>query len=277
MKIKITLLFLITSLISFSQNKAFYKKTTFAYEINKKDTINKKVYVTFLDSLRNVIESENNIANAISGSKNNPEKIKSIIEIDNGKLYISADINTKVDTIGKLIYVYDEKGNRTENYQIRNGDTINGQKRIFNDSNLFTKLYNKKKNSHDYFLSMEWLYDDNGNYTECKKYNENNQLIGYDKYDNTYEKNDKTIIVKSSYKNNKGFEKVFKEVKEKNKSTIYYFEDTVGYNYGIKLNHYKGGYSITLKDECGDINEMRLYDANKKLIALMYKKEEKLQ
>ena len=43
---------------------------------------------------------------------------------------------------------------------------------------------------------------------------------------------------------------------------------------GIKLNHYKGGYSITFKDECGDINEMRLYDANKKLIALMYKKEQ---
>ena len=49
---------------------------------------------------------------------------------------------------------------------------ISSKKRIYNESNLNTKLFNKKNNSPEYYLSAEWVYDHKGNYTEEKTYNE---------------------------------------------------------------------------------------------------------
>ena len=144
------LLFYLTfiSLTAFSQNKAFYKQTTFAYEINKKDTIKKVVHVTFLDSLRNILKAEENDINLKSGDKIKSDIITLFIKKNNGKLHIQADINEKGDTINKIIYKHDDRGNRIESYQILYGDTINGQKRIYNESNLNTKLFNKIKSLH---------------------------------------------------------------------------------------------------------------------------------
>ena len=187
MKIKFLLLLIIPLFVE-GQSKPFYKQTITAYEINKNDTINKKILVTYLDSLRKIITTENNILNSISGSKSKSNKTHSVIEVDTDRLYISTDIDEKGDTIGKLIYVYDDKKNRTENYQIRNGDTINGQKRIYNQSGKYTKLYNKHKDSHKYYLSMEWAYDSEGNEIEQKTYNELGKLVGYNKYENVYKK-----------------------------------------------------------------------------------------
>ena len=82
------LLFYLTfiSLTAFSQNKAFYKQTTFAYEINKKDTIKKVVHVTFLDSLRNILKAEENDINLKSGDKIKSDIITLFIKKNNGKL-----------------------------------------------------------------------------------------------------------------------------------------------------------------------------------------------
>jgi hypothetical protein len=272
----IFLLILLFPLIAISQSKPYYKQITTAYEINKKDTINKKIFVTYLDSLRKVITTENNISNAISGSKSKSDKTHSIIEVDTDRLYISADINEKGDTIGKLIYVYDEKKNRTENYQIRNGDTINGQKRIYNESGKYTKLYNKHKENHKYFLSMEWEYDSNGNTTQCKTYSEIGKLAGFDKYENVYKKNE-FITTKSSYVNDKGFVKKMKEIKKDNVTTTYFYSNSVGYNYGVKISNVDGGMRIQEDDEKGNMKELKIFDDNKNLIVYIMNSEIKLQ
>lgn len=275
MKIKF-LLIILFPLFAISQSKPYYKQITTAYEINKKDTINKKIFVTYLDSLRKVITTENNISNALSGSKSKSDKTHSIIEVDTDRLYISADINEKGDTIGKLIYVYDEKKNRTENYQIRNGDTITGQKRVYNESGKYTKLYNKHKESHKYFLSMEWEYDSNGNTTQCKTYNETGKLVGFDKYENVYKKNE-FITTKSSYSNDKGFVKKFKEIKKDNITTTYFYSTSVGYNYGIKISNIEGGMRIKVDDERGNLKELNLFDNNKNLIVYVKNSEKILE
>lgn len=271
-KISILLFVLFSSLFSFSQNKAFYKQTTFAYEINKKDTIKKVVHITFLDSLRNLLKAEENDINLISGDKIKSDIITSFIKKNNGKLHIQADINTKGDTINKIIYKHDDRGNQIESYQILYGDTINGQKRIYNESNLNTKLFNKINNSSEYYLSAEWVYDHKGNYTESKRYNEKNQLIAIDRYENTYEENGKITIIQYSGSSNIEL----KIVKEKNKSTLYFYKNSIGYNYGIQIKHLKGGYEIQLNNDSDDIIERRTYDPDNNLTALMFKKEEKL-
>lgn len=273
MKKKIIVFVLLHSLISLSQNKAFYKQTTFAYEINKKDTIKKVVNVTFLDSLRNILKAEENDINLKSGDKIKSDIITSFIKKNNGKLHIQADINTNGDTINKIIYKHDDRGNRTESYQILYGDTINGQKRIYNEYNLNTKLFNKIKNSPEYYLFIEWVYDHKGNYTEEKTYNEKNQLIAIDRYENTYEDNDKTTTIHYSRNN----DIKLKIVKEKNKSTLYFYKNSTGYNYGIKFIQLKGGYETQLSNDFDEVIEMRLYDPNHNLTSLMFKKEEKLK
>ena len=275
MKIKFLLLLLIP-LFVIGQSKPYYKQTITAYEINKNDTINKKILVTYLDSLRKVITTENNILNAISGSKSKSNKTHSVIEVNTDRLYISTDIDEKGDTIGKLIYVYDDRKNRTENYQIRNGDTINGQKRLYNESGKYTKLYNKQKESHKYFLSMEWEYDTNGNTTQCKTYNEIGKLVGFDKYENVYKKNE-FITTKSSYSNDKGFVKKFKEIKKNNITTTYFYSNSVGYNYGLKLSNVEGGMRIQEDDENGNMKELKIFDDNKNLIVYIKNSEIKLQ
>ena len=172
--------------------------------------------------------------------------------------------------------MYDEKKNRTENYQIRNGDTINGQKRMYNESGKYTKLYNKRKDSHKYFLSMEWEYDSNGNTTQGKTYNESGRLVGFDKYENVYKKNE-FITTQFSYSNNNGFVKKFKEIKKDYTTTTYYYSNSVGYNYGIKISNVDGGMRIEEEDEKGNMKELKIFDNNKNLIVYVKKSEIRLQ
>ena len=78
MNFKILFLFLLIPIVALSQSKPFYKRTITAYQINKKDTIKKNVLVTYLDSSKQVISTENNAANAIAGSKEKSDKLKTI-------------------------------------------------------------------------------------------------------------------------------------------------------------------------------------------------------
>ncbi|PRZ20106.1 hypothetical protein [Flavobacterium granuli] len=272
---KIKFLLLLMPLFAISQSKPYYKQTITAYEINKKDTINKKILVSYLDSLRKIITTENNISNAISGSILKSGKTHSVIEVDTDRLYVSADIDQKGDTIGKLIYVYDEKKNRTENYQIRKADTINGQKRLYNESGKCTKLYNRRKVGHKYFLSTEWDYDSNGNTTQCKTYNESGALVGFDRYENVYKKNE-FITTKYSYSNHKGFVKELKEIKKDSITTTYFYSNSVGYNYGIKISNVDGGMRIQEEDENGNMKELKIFDSNGNLIVYVKNSEIRL-
>ncbi|RZK10613.1 MAG: hypothetical protein EOO46_10060 [Flavobacterium sp.] len=272
---KIKILFILLPYFAIGQSKAYYKQTTTAYEINKTDTISKKTFVTYLDSLRKIITTENNITNAISGGKSKVGKIHSVIEVDTDRLYIATDIDEKGDTIGKLIYVYDENKNRTENYQIRNGDTVNGQKRLYNELGNYTKLYNKHKDSHKYFLSMEWEYDSKGNTTQCKTYNDKEKLVGFDKYNNVYKKNE-FISTKSSYVEGKGFEKKSKEIKTGTTKTTHYYSSSVGYNYGLKISYVDGSVRIQEEDEKGNMKELRIFDNKKNLVIFVKNSEVKI-
>jgi hypothetical protein len=190
-------------------------------------------------------------------------------------MYISTDINSKGDTIGKVIYVYDEKKNRTENYQIRNGDTLNGQKRSYNKSGKYTKLYNKYKDSHKYYLSNKWKYDSNGNTLKSKTYDQNGKLMGIEKFKNIYKK-DEFISTRSESLNGKEFIIKSKEIKKGNVRTIYFYYNSFGFNYGIKINHVSGGYSIEEEDSVGNMKELRIYDNQNNMTAFVKNVEVKI-
>jgi hypothetical protein len=268
MKYKIILLTFFIPFLGICQSKPYYKQTITAYEIKKKDTISKKVMVTHLDSIRKIITTENNILNAISASVYKRDKTHSIIEVNTDRLYISTDINSKGDTIGKVIYVYDEKKNRTENYQILNGDTLNGQKRSYNKSGKYTKLYNKYKDSHKYYLSNKWKYDSNGNTLKSQTYDQNGKLVGIEKFKNIYKK-DEFISTRSESLNGKEFIIKSKEIKKGNVRTIYFYYNSFGFNYGIKINHVSGGYSIEEEDSEGNMKELRIYDNQNNMTAFV--------
>jgi hypothetical protein len=172
--------------------------------------------------------------------------------------------------------VYDEKKNRTENYQILKGDTLNRQKRIYNEFGKCTKLYNKQKKAHKYFLSTETEYDFKGNITQCKTYNESGKLVDFDKYDNVYKRNKFTTTI-SSYSNNKGFVKKLKKIEKSHITTTYFYSNSVGYNYGLKISIVDGGMSIQEDDDIGNMKELKIFDDNKNLIVYIRNSEIKLQ
>lgn len=259
----------------FSQSKPFYKRTITAYQINKKDTIKKNVLVTYLDSLKQVITTENNASNAIAGNKSTSEKTYSVKLVDTDRLYVSAVINQKGDTISKIIYVYNDKRKQTEYYQINRGDTVTGQKRFYDEQGNNTKLFNRIKETGVYFLRMEWEYDLKGNQTQTKTYNEAGNFIGLDKYGNVYN-DDEVVITKLSFDNVKGYVKQFKQVKKCTLTTTYYYYTRTGYNYGIKIPHVDGGMSVEEKDDAGRLKELRYYDDKKRLTVLVTQVETKI-
>lgn len=273
MKIKILLLLL--PLFAISQSKPFYKQTITAYEINLNDTINKKILVTYLDKSRNIITTENNITNAISGSRSNRSKTHSVIEADSDRLYIIKDIDEKGNTIDKTVYVYDDKKNVTENYQIKNGDTITGQKRVYNKLGKCTKIYNKQKEGHKYVLFIESEYDSKGNTTESKTYDESGNITGHEKYENVYRKGE-FITTKSSYSKYSGFVNDYKVIMKKRVATTYYYSGSIGYNYGIKIKIVNGGRSILEKDKKGNLKEYKIFDTHNNLSVYVKQSEIKL-
>ncbi|RRJ91502.1 hypothetical protein EG240_05710 [Paenimyroides tangerinum] len=268
MKTFFLLLILSLPFYGISQKKPFYKRTLVAYEMNKQDTINKKVMITYLDSLKNVISTENNISNAISGAKTNPVKTHSIIEIDSDSLYVSAEIDKNGDIISKIIRIYDENKNNIEKYQVRKGDTIDWQKREYNEFGKYTKLYNKQKESNDFILSMEWTYDEKGNQIVEKKYNDLGKLIEYHKNEIEYKKNE-FISTRFSYENGKGFVKKQKNITSGNIQKTYFYENKSGYNYGLKLVFVNGGMQIVERDAADNLKELKVFDRDNNLTILV--------
>jgi hypothetical protein len=276
MNSKILYFFLLVPIIALSQSKPFYKRTITAYQINKKDTIKKNVLVTYLDSLKQVITTENNAANAIAGSKEKSDKLKTIKLVDTDRLYIAADINQNNDTINKIIYVYNDKKQQTEYYQILRGDTVTGQKRYYDDKGNNTKLFNRKKGTSIYFLRMESEYDSKGNVIENKIYNEAGGLVGLSKCENVY-KGDEVVITKFSYEQaKKDFVKQYTEITKGKLITTYFYYSSTGYNYGIELQSVDGGMRIEEKDDEGRLKELRYYDDKKRLTVLVTQVETKI-
>lgn len=272
---KIKFLFLLMPLLAISQSKPFYKQIMTAYEINKTDTINKKILITYLDKARNIVSTENNFLNATAASRPKSSATHSITEVDSDRLYILTDIDEKGNPIEKLIYVYDDKKNMTEYYQLRNGDTITGQKRVYNEFGKCIKLYNKQEKSHKYLLNTDCEYDFKGNKTQSKTYNEYGELTEHYKYENVYNKNE---FIATEFLYSKGsFEKRSKLIKQKHTTTAYYYYNNIGYNYGIKIKTVNGGMSITELDKRGNMKEFKIFDANNNLIAYVKNSEMKIK
>lgn len=272
---KILFLILLFPLLALSQTKPHFKRTITAYEINKKDTIKKNVLVTYLDSLKAVITSEDNISNAIAGNTSTKDKTYSVDLVDTDQLYISATVNQKGDTLNKIVYKFNDQKQQTEYYQIHHGDTLNGQKRVYDAKGNNTQLLNRIKETGVYFLRMEWEYDLKNNSTQTKTYNEAGQLIGLDKYANVY-KNDEVIVTKSSYNNAKGYVKQYKEIIKGPHTTTYYYYSGTGFNYGITISHVAGGMRVEEKDADGNLKVLKYFDDKKHLTVLVVQEETKI-
>jgi hypothetical protein len=281
MKPLLITLLLLSPLYNWAQNQAFYKKTILALELSNGDTLNKKELVTYYDSLKNIIKSQDNISNAVSGDKRIKQEankiLNSIIEVKNDSLYIKADIDEKGNIVGKIIYKYDKNGNQTHYYQITKGDTVVAQKRIFNDKGDYIELYNKDKHKLEYFLSAEWKYDDKRNPIEKKSYNNENQLIELIKYENTYKKNGEINTLCLIYQNGKGYVKKYKVIEYGNIKKTYFYTSYLGYNYGIELKHIKGGYKIEEFNKNKKLVKLEYFDNKNKKIAFVEIIEETLK
>lgn len=205
------------------------------YENN--DTLEYNRAITYYDSLWHVLTSTNTIGSTLSKGTTTV----TVINTPTKKQY--SDINSNGDTTSSIIYLYNERGNRTEYYQIRNGDTINKQKRTFDDLGNNITLWNYGKSG--YFLKFEVEYDDSNNVTKRTYYDENGQ-------------NTETITTKRNYK--KGTIKSYKktpgspatqisDVRIKDGiSTSKHLQEVEGINYGITLKRELGGYTESKMD-----------------------------
>src|SRR5690554_4696910 len=91
-----------------------------------KDTAEYKRTVSYYDSTWSVVSSTNTMEATLSN-----EKTVNILDTPKKKQYV--DINSSGDTISSKVYIYDDHGNRTEYYQIRYGDTINRNRRTYDE------------------------------------------------------------------------------------------------------------------------------------------------
>ncbi len=256
-------LFTMTCMSQTIPENTYYVKKVISTEYNNGDTINNRVVYTFFDSTKNVLTNENTLESALN------KGAKTVVIHNSKQKNIRAHISPKGDTTSLTIYLYDKNGNRTHNVQIGNGDTLNAQKRVYDEAGNCIKLFNKDTN--DYYLSMEWKYDSHNNYTESKTYNNKNQLIELKKYQNKYSSNGKKVSINvSTYENGRGFVKYYKSVKKGNIKKTYLYYNQIGYNYGILLKTVDGGYRIEEFFEDENLKRLELYDKNKNLTASVY-------
>ncbi|MCH8904165.1 MAG: hypothetical protein IIA45_09660 [Bacteroidetes bacterium] len=238
-----------------------------ATEFDKGDTLKHKIRYYYYDSLNNEL-----FFDSFSRSMLKEEGSRFRVVTDEPEKYVQALINSDGDTLDYVIYLYDEDGNRTHNFQIDiNGDTLNAQKRTYDKSGNWIKLYNRNEDNSSYYLSMEQKYDAENNVTESKTFNKENKLVRLEKFKYSYSKDGSKIIVTNyNYVNKKGYVKQYKSIIKGNTEKTNYYYSRDGYNYGIKLRTVKGGYSIEEYYDDGTLKSKELYDNKKKLTASIY-------
>jgi len=241
-------------------------KTILSTVYKKKDTLEHRKLVTYYDENWNVLHNTNTLSSALDKGS------KTVTLIDTDKKYVSAIITSEKDTLDYIVYLYDDKGNRTNYYQIRKGDTLNDQKRTYDEFGNNTKLYNKKNGN--YYLSFEANYNKHGEVTQRHWYNVNQDIIKIEKF--IYSDDGKT---KKYFKtNNKGKLELQTETQEiahrVTKKT--YHTEAGGINYGITIIKKKGYYSITENDEKDHLKRLEIFDKKGKLTTSVYVNYEEL-
>lgn len=276
MKYLLTLNLVLISFTCFVQSKfpkgTVYVKTTTSTQYDGIDTLVNKVLYTYYDSMKNVLTNENTLESALDSK---PSTSNVISRTD--RKYVSALLTNSGDTSSMTIYLYDEKGNRTHNYQIINGDTIGSQRRMYNEFGKSTKLYSNVFFSSELYLDMEWEYDSHNNCILEKDYDGLDGLVEITKHINEYDNGNKlktvTTLVK---KKGRKFKKKSRTEYSKNKIVIYYFYNSVGYNHGILLTTSKGGYSIETSFDNGSLKSLEKYDKKGNLLCSVYVTNKKI-
>lgn len=264
MKALFSLLFFIFTFSMISQTiplETTRIKTIVATEYNNGDTLKHVVRKYYYDSL-----------GAELYTKHLSKKAQFYYIFKSTEKHIQALISPNGDTSEFVVYLYDKHGNRTHNFQISmDGDTMVAQKRYYDTRGNCIELYNKRKDNSDFWLSMEWKYDNADNVILKKSYNQENKLVGLSKNEYKYNK-DSSKVTQTSYKyvNEHGYVKESKIIRQNSIKKTYYYFDRIGYNYGIKLCSVKGGHSITTYYDDETLKSKQIFDKKKKLTASIY-------
>lgn len=259
---KFVFLFLFSS-ICFAQDYPKHTKhikTIYSTVYNKKDTLNHRTLVTYYDKDWNLLTNTNTLSSALDKGS------KTVTILDTDKKVVQAIITSKKDTLDYLVYLYDNDGNRTNNYQIRKGDTITDQKRIYDSNGNNLELYNKKNGN--YYLSFEATYNDDNKVTSRNWYNPLNQLVRIEKFE--YSDDGKT---KEYYRTDKkGVLRLQRKTVEiaPRKFKIYHYSESKGINYGITLEKKKGDYTIEEKDENDNLISLEIFNKRGRLKTSVY-------
>jgi hypothetical protein len=276
MKYLLTSITIIISFTCFIKSKppkgAVYVKTTISTQYEDVDTLVNKVLYTYYDSIKEVISNENTLESALDSKPST-----SMVISRTGRKYVSALLTNSGDTTAMTIYLYDEKGNRTHNYQIMNGDTIGSQRRVYDEFGNSIRLYSKQYFSSEMYLDIEWEYDKHNNCIYKKDYDEFNNVVEETKHVHLYDDFGELKTVNTFTKTNKRkFKTKSKAEYSKNKIITYYFYDSVGYNYGIQLTTVNGGYCIETRFDNGSLKSLEKFDKKGNLLCSVYVANKKI-
>jgi hypothetical protein len=240
-----------------------YITTIKSCELDNNDTIKYRVIHKYYDSLHNILANENTLSTALQ--QNSTSKV--VLQTEDK--YVAADINTEGDTLSMIVYLYDERGNRTHYFQIQNSDTLISQKRIYNEDGNCLKLYTSAYFSDE--TSKEWKYDMHGNCISEIDYDRNERIASKTKYKNEYD--DSGVLLKvraytTGYK--KRYTRHYVSTYTGNSLRTDNYYDVVGYNYGIQMSIVKGGYQLEEYFENGDLKSLEIFDKNGIMTASVY-------
>nr|WP_208974745.1 hypothetical protein [Nonlabens ulvanivorans] len=263
MKIHLILILCMVSLKGYAQEypaQTKHIKTIESVVYEKKDTVNHRTSVTYYDKDWNLLSNTNTLSSVLDKGS------KTVTILDTEEKFVQAILTSEKDTLDYIVYLYDDQGNRTHNYQIRKGDTITSQKRTYDDQGNNTALHNKKNGT--YYLSFKAKYNDANQIISRHWYNPSNQLTRIEKYE--YSKDGKEI--KYFKTNRKGILKLNRKTVEIGLRThrIDHYADSKGINYGITLEKKKGFYTIEKKNEDDKLMSLEIFDKRDQLTTSVY-------
>lgn len=226
-------------------------KYTDAVKYEDGDTSYYKRSYTYNDENWEIIENTATLAAVV-----NETHKKRITEVNTDRIKIYADIDEKGDTTSKIIFKYDEQGNRTEYYQVLKGDTVVRQKRTYDSRGNNLKLINYKDGA--YYLRFENTFNEHDEkiataYYTPSGYNYKTTLI------KRKEKDGKKIIKRFEKKPGQFRRQTGKTIVENGIATSRNYDTYEGINYGIEYTSERGGYSQTKKKN-DNLVWWKLYD-----------------
>lgn len=238
-----------------------YIVTTVATEYDHGDSVKQVITKDYYDSAWSKISSSGSWLPGINRGA------RSEVTVNTKNKKVTTYFDSKGDTTDQFIYLYDDVGNQIFYFQIRNGDTLNAQKRDYDSNNNNTKLYNKSDGHYKLFMRFE--YDSNNVCIHKVQYNINTGgVVSQDKHDI-----DPKTKVDKWYQATGSGDYVLRMITTPLSDSVsksLFFENSTGYNYGIKLVREERGYSITERFSTGSIKRLEIYDRKGRKSATVY-------